>query len=125
MLINLSNHPFEKWDEKQKQAALTQFGNVEDFLFPIVSPESDLSDIENQADKIFKEITGRYRVNICIHLMGEFVLCYQLSKRFEKARIPCFASTTLREVAMRPNGEKISLFHFIKFRKYFDYEKEF
>jgi len=119
MLINLTNHPFEKWDDKQKEAALKLFDKVADYPFPVVDPETDLPEIEKQADYIFDEITGKYSYDIEIHLMGEFVLCYQLSKRFEKAGIPCFASTTQREVAMKPNGEKISLFHFIKFRPYY------
>lgn len=119
MLINLSNHPFENWDEKQKQTAIEQFGFVEDFPFPLISPNAELSDIINLAEQIYNDIYIKYRTNIYIHLMGEYVLCYQLSKRFENARIPCYASTTNRVVIMSPNGEKTSLFQFIKFRPYY------
>ena len=121
MLINLSNHPYEKWDEKQKQAALVQFGVVEDFPFPLISPNADLSDIEKLAEQIFNEINEMHSTDMSVHLMGEYVLCYQLTKRFEIKKIPCYASTTQRKVIMSPNGEKISLFQFIKFRPYYSF----
>lgn len=42
MLINLSNHPYEKWDETQKQAAIEAFGRVEDYPFPPIDPNGKL-----------------------------------------------------------------------------------
>jgi hypothetical protein len=119
MLINLSNHPFEKWDESQTQVATEQFGIVKDYPFPKVDPTSELNEIEKQADKIFEDIIHIYGTEISIHLMGEFVLCYQLLLRFVTKQILCYASTTQREVIMKPNGEKVSYFTFIKFRPYY------
>ena len=120
MLINLSNHPSEKWGEDQKNATFQKFGDIKDYHFPEINPEATTSEIRETAQKIFIEIRNANHSEYCIHLMGEFTFCYQFARLCEINAIPCFVSTTKREVEIKENGEKISKFKFIKFRPYFD-----
>lgn len=51
MLINLSNHEFARWSEKQKEVALQLYNDVRDFVFPAIDPKSDLRDVTKLVEK--------------------------------------------------------------------------
>ncbi len=118
MLINLSNHPSEKWGEDQMNAAKELFGEIADYPFPIVDPNAATTEIHQIAYRIYNEILVSNTGGYSIHLMGEFTFCYQFARICEENQILCFVSTTKREVEVKENGEKISKFKFIKFRPY-------
>ena len=42
--INLSNHPSDKWDEKQMEAA-KQYGEVMDIPFPSIPAQADENEV--------------------------------------------------------------------------------
>lgn len=120
MLINLSNHPFSTWSNKQLKQAELQFGEVVDYPFPYVNPESSIEKIQILAHQTFDEIILKYgKDNIQIHLMGELSLVYQLTRLFKANNIRCYVSTTDRIVEELGNGQKNIQFQFVKFRPYY------
>lgn len=117
MLINLSNHPSSKWSKEQTEAAL-HYGEIADLPFPVVAPEGDENYIAALADEYCNkviELAGGAPVTV--HLMGEMTLTFALVKRFHAKGISCVAATTER-VVVEVDGEKRSVFNFIKFRAY-------
>lgn len=120
MLINLSNHPLSTWSNKQLKQAELQFGEVVDYPFPHVAPESDMDEIKELAQNIFEEIIKLYEhKEITIHIMGEFSLVYQLVSLFQKNNIQCVLSTSNRIVEELEDGSKKVFFDFVKFRSYY------
>ena len=53
-----------------------------------------------------------------VHIMGEMTLTYAIVSRLLKRGVCCMASTTTREVATDTDGNKISVFRFVRFRQY-------
>jgi hypothetical protein len=142
MLLNLSNHPKTKWDERQLVAAASEFGAVEDIPFPQIDPGASLEDVARiayeYADKCEQVLNARSdelnavsgppvggtesrttNESNAVHLMGEFTFTYQFLKEMERRGIPCVASTTERIVADNPDGSKTTVFKFVQFRPYF------
>lgn len=128
MLINLTNHPLSKWSEEQKQVAIEEYGYIEDLPFPQIAPEADETEIADLA----KEFTAKCKIqfeqanipvskqayNEAVHIMGEMTFTYQMVKLLSAQNIKCIASTTKREAIEKPDGTKISVFQFVKFRTY-------
>jgi len=56
MLINLSNHPIENWDEKQLSEANKLYGEVRDLSFPQINPLADEKDLIKTASIYIEEI---------------------------------------------------------------------
>ncbi len=120
MLINLSNHPFIEWNEKQKKEALRLFENVEDIPFPPIDAACSEADIESLADGYSQKISALASAypKLSVHLMGEMTFCFALLKQLQMLGIDCYASTTNRNVHLLNTGEKAVKFDFIQFRKY-------
>ncbi len=123
MLINLSNHPYKNWDEKQKLEAERLFFSVVDIEFPKIFPEAELSDVIELASTYLKKINEILKAHngkkIAVHLMGEFTFTYNLIELLRVNSITVIASTTVREIFEDENGKKISKFTFVRFRNYF------
>ena len=121
MLINLSNHPYEKWDEKQKNAALNQFGAVEDMPFPEIDPVADTEDVALLATEYLLRCKAKLAEskerNNAIHISGEPCFLYWFVALSKEHQITCVCSTTLRSVTNQGNI-KTSIFQFVQFRKY-------
>lgn len=121
MLINCSNHPVSSWSEKQKVAAQI-YGNLLDLPFPAIDPDANTDTVTLLAEQyeikirqmLAQETTGVFAV----HIMGELTFCFALVARLQKAGITCLASTTRRDTTENPDGSKVSVFKFIRFRKY-------
>ena len=115
MLINLTNHPSVAWTAEQIEAA-KEYGEIVDMPFPQVNPESDEDEINNLANKYFREIIDNKEVD-AVHLMGEMNFTFALVTKLKLRGITCIASTTKRET-VEENGVKISKFKFVRFRRY-------
>lgn len=117
MLINLSNHPSDKWDRRQLDAA-SEYGKIIDIPFPAVAPDGDEQYIRLLSDKMVEAIAGlAEKEDVTVHIMGEMTFTYLMVDSLLKAGISCIASTTGRIV--RDNGNyKESEFRFIRFRRY-------
>jgi len=122
MLLNLSNHHSSNWQPKQIEAAKKSYGEITDLNFPNIHPEWDelqVSELAKEyADKCVQAINKTVDTVNAIHVMGEMTFSYAFVKLVESYHIQCIASTTERVVTLNNNGEKISSFNFIKFRKY-------
>lgn len=119
MLINLSNHPIAEWSEKQLRQAITQYGEVIDIPFPAIPPEADSDEVRQLALDVVSSICGKnINEKFTVHIMGELTFVYTAVQLFHQRGIDCIASTSLRKVSLLVNGEKVSRFHFVRFREY-------
>lgn len=119
MLINLSNHSQDFWDETQKQEAIQHYGSVVDFPFPNVRPSASKQDIGQQAKDLVDELVAQFGASSpAFHIMGEMTLTFQIVTLLKELGFTCVASTTERNVAYDNDGTKKVVFKFIQFREY-------
>lgn len=116
MLLNLSNHPFSQWSDTQQSAAIAQFGTVEDMQFPEIPPEANEDEVCLLAERYYGKI--RLADPMAVHIMGEMTFCFMLIPLLQSAGIPCYASTTHRDLIMAQDGMKTARFVFVQFREY-------
>ncbi|MCR9101387.1 MAG: TIGR02221 family CRISPR-associated protein [bacterium] len=114
-LINLSNHPSEKWSKAQHEAAIEQYGNIYDIPFPDINPNMNAEQM--QALVLQYSETIQSLSPTAVHLMGEMTFTFALVQKLKAAGIPCVASTSHRKVEER-DGKKIVQFEFVQFRPY-------
>jgi hypothetical protein len=121
MLINLSNHPSEKWSQIQLDAAKL-YGAIVDIPFPSVDPEAETFDIEflaeNYESKVIQLLASEPSGLQAVHIMGELTFCFALVSRLQKVGITCLSSTSSRQAIDHPDGTKTTLFGFVRFREY-------
>jgi len=115
MLLNLSNHPSDRWTDAQQLAAKEEFGTVEDLPFPAIDPTMQAEDLQTLAQHYFETIQSLSPT--AVHLMGEMTFTFALVQKLKAAGIPCVASTSHRKVEER-DGKKIVQFEFVQFRPY-------
>lgn len=114
IFINLTNHPSEKWGEKQINEA-NKYGQIIDMPFPEINPYWDEDEIN--------ELISQYYLLICekkpsaVLCQGEFTFCYGLIKKLLDGNIRTLAACSERKTITLA-GKKISKFEFVKFRKY-------
>lgn len=121
LLINLSNHPYAQWDEKQKKAARL-FGKCIDLPFPTVDPNGGEAYIQSLAQKYrehIHQLSSRTTGKVTVHIMGEMNFLYALLEMLKKDGMRCIASTSDRQSTYMGNGQKEALFTFVRFRDYF------
>lgn len=124
MFVNLSNHNSSKWSDNQIKAA-QQYGKIVDLQFPNIDPEATKEQIENLAlDYIgqIKEMMVKEKetaATTIIHVMGEMNFTFQVVVNAEiELGVDCVASTTKRISEELPDGQKITKFEFVQFRRY-------
>jgi hypothetical protein len=121
MLINLSNHPKNKWSEKQLSTALRKYKSIVDLSFPNISPNANSNQVKKKAEifwnKILQMLKSSNDNNNAVHLMGEFTFVFHLATILKKKKIPVIVSTTNRIVEEK-DGKKIVTFNFVRFREY-------
>ena len=116
MLLNLSNHPSERWTAPQLAAARGSYGSVRDLPFPRVPPTADEAALERLVDDYFQQI--QQLAPSAVHCMGEMTFTYRLVRRLrDELDLPVVASTTEREVEEK-DDQKIVRFTFVRFRAY-------
>jgi len=115
MLLNLSNHPFDSWSEKQKKAALESYGEVSDMAFPAVDPLCSGDEIESLAHDYLARILALQPQ--AVHIMGEMTFVFRLVVLLKSKGILCLASTTAR-IVQESVQKKTSIFEFVQFRTY-------
>jgi hypothetical protein len=121
MLINLSNHPLNKWQNTQLQSAKNLFSDVIDYPFPSIPPNADAQQVElmafNTAKDIISLIADYPNQQNAVHIMGELNFTFAIVNILLKQNITCVASTTIRNVTELDN-KKITEFSFVAFRHY-------
>lgn len=119
MLINLSNHPSEKWEAAQLETA-SQYGEIINIPFPNIPPEWNTKQVEKEAKEYFnriKKIESTEKEKLVIHLAGEPTFCFQLSRLLLTKGFRVVTSTTER-IVQESENEKKSIFKFKQFREY-------
>ncbi len=118
MLINLSNHPSDKWEKLQLEAA-SKYGEIVDMPFPNILPDWDDAEVETLVIDYYTRCLEKLPKGSqnAVHLAGEFIFCFLLAQMFLKAGVICVTSTSKR-IVKEENGEKISKFEFVRFRNY-------
>lgn len=118
VFVNLSNHPSSDWTDKQLKAA-ERYGKVVDVAFPAIPPEADERVISQMADHYVAIVHEMAKDKaVTLHVMGEMTFVFRVVSQLEAMGVTCLASTTERIVHVTDAGEKISEFHFVRFRKY-------
>lgn len=119
MFLNLTNHPAERWDEKQKTAAQA-YGEIVDFPFPAVDPEMDERGLAKLAASLAETVCGMEPDAVL--LQGEMGLTYCLTHALLRCGVTVLHATSRREAVERvlPDGttEKTARFAFCRFRAY-------
>jgi hypothetical protein len=119
MLINLSNHPSNKWPQQQIEAA-NQYGEIRDMPFPAIDPAASTDTVIGLAEGYlseFEAMLGDNHLSGAVHVMGELTFCYALVNMLQKRGIRCVASTTERLVTENGNAKTVE-FNFCRFREY-------
>lgn len=112
--VNFTNHPHDRWDEKQLKAA-QKYGEVVDVPFPNVDPSATREEILSLSDIYVKKIEElEPNAVLC---QGEFTLCYNVVKKLKKKGYLVFSSTSNRVVVEKGNVKE-SIFEFVQFREY-------
>ncbi len=125
MLLNLSNHPAARWPETQKQAAIAEFGEVEDLPFPQIDPNAGPTDIARLAEQYAQICVDKLAASKrppltedAVHIMGEMTFTVAVVRLLKDKNIRCVASATERVVTQETDSQKTSLFKFRQFRDY-------
>lgn len=120
LFINLSNHPIEKWDIKQFDAAV-KYGEMRELIFPNIPPEWSVEEVNTLVREFFFKIENLAisfeRKTVTVHLMGEPIFCFLLANKLLYKGYNVVVSTTERCVK-ELNNEKVSHFKFVRFREY-------
>lgn len=118
LLLNLSNHPYSVWDEKQREAAI-KYGSCVDMDFPKVRPEMSSEELDKLiAD--YEQTILKYAADhiVTVHIMGEMTFCFGLISRLQAKGILCIASCAERNVEEQGNERIKSVYNFTRFREY-------
>lgn len=123
MLLNLTNHPYEKWPDVQRKKALINYTDIYDLPFPDINPNEDEAYIYelavNYRDKCLRILEEEsYVGENAVHIMGEFTFTFALVNLLLNAGIKCVASTTKRTVKELENNKSEVTFEFVRFREY-------
>ncbi len=123
MFINFSNHPSDRWDEDQRQAAL-EYGDIVDIAFPNVPADADETEVSQLADICVKQILSATedKDNDAVMAQGEFTLTYKVICVLKQNGIKVVSACTRRNAVERidENGRQVkeSRFEFVRFRRY-------
>ena len=118
LLLNLSNHPYSVWEEKQREAAII-YGPCVDMDFPKVRPEMSSEELDKLiAD--YEQTILEYAADhiVTVHIMGEMTFCFRLISRLQAKGIQCIASCAERNVVEQGNERIKSVYNFTRFREY-------
>ena len=121
MLLNLTNHPSQRWPEEQHRAAVARWGSVADFPFPAVAPEASTAQVAELARHTVEQVCAlRPEAVLC---QGEMTLTAALVALLQREGFPVYAACSRRESreSVRDGGVmKTACFRFAGFRAYPD-----
>ena len=125
MLINCTNHPFQVWNEAQREAA-AQFGEVVDLPFPQIEPHSTTDELRRLTDSYAQRIEVQRPEAVLV--AGEFTFAFMLVDRLltDGVRVLATRSRRITQESLAPDGtnRKSSIFVFECFQEYARYEED-
>ena len=130
MFINITNHRYTAWSERQREAALLQFGEFIEGLegFPPIDPRYSKEDVARAVRATLSDIDGSVRqlglnpADVSIICQGEMCFTIEFVRMANIMGYRCFAATSERKTVetQLPNGNtaKTAIFEFVQFREY-------
>ena len=118
MFINLTNHPGDKWSDKQRQSA-EEYGEIYDIKFPDIDSKMSSEQVKEFAAEYVDEIVKRNPK--CVLCQGEFTFSYQVISLLKQKGIKTVAACSERHTSEMVAGDvtsRVSLFEFVQFREY-------
>ena len=119
VFVNFTNHPSEKWNNKQRSAAL-EYGSIIDLPFPSISPEFTDSELKNLADLYVSKILELSPA--CVLCQGETVFSCLTAYILTSHNVNTVSAVSRRNVteSIDPNGRTVknSVYEFECFRKF-------
>ena len=118
---NVTNHPSERWSEKQIEAA-KEFGEIIDLPFPEVPADATERVIHSFAADIVGTMLAKKLTEddcqITALVQGEMTLVYSIVTGAKMEGIQCYAATSARNTVENADGTKTVKFEFDHFRAY-------
>ena len=127
MFINLTNHPSDRWSEKQINAAKELGLEIKDIKFPNIPSNATEADVFALAKNYYDIVVNEFNNDkapeeyFAVLLQGEMTFCYRLASMLSDLHINVYAACSERVVTEKVVGGKTmktSEFEFVKFRKY-------
>ena len=120
LLINISNHPSNKWSEKQHKEARSYGNKVIDLPFPSLKKETTIEKRDKLKESLVEQVKELIDQGFftTVHIMGEMVFTYQVVSDLKAQGIPCIASFGERIVKETRPNEKEVVFDFQFFTEY-------
>ena len=119
MLLNLTNHPSQRWPEEQRRAAKARWGSVTDYPFPTVDPEATTAQVAELARRTVEQVCAlRPEAVLC---QGEMSLTLALVTLLQNRDIQVYVTCSRRESreCVRDGVVvKTACFRFAGFREY-------
>lgn len=116
--VNISNHPSNKWSEKQLSAATQTWGEVIDIAFPNVPSLAGRERVLEMASLILEQIPATAKA---VMVQGEFSLTYHITKALIEKGATVVVACSDRNVkeTVLPDGttKKDVVFEFAGFRQ--------
>ena len=124
-MINFSNHPYERWSDRQKDAARV-YGDTVDMPFyavPAKATEEDISEMSYGAVKDIEErINYSTDAEVAVMVQGEFTLTYAVVSTLLKRHVRVISACSERRVTESVDNEGNPIkqvdFRFERFREY-------
>jgi len=138
--LNISNHPSDKWGDKQRNSALEMAEEIIDLPFPNINPDWDtvryshISSLENlikpfnkrDSEKSLKDFPLYHNnTNTVVMVMGEMCYTHYLVNLLQGEGYTVVCATTERNTVENADGTKTVKFEFCKFRTYETPKKEY
>jgi len=115
-LVNLSNHPSEKWNDQQKAG----WGGIIDIPFPEIMIDSNFDRI---ADSMYDKVKNMKVIdlnpsNCTIMIQGQHPATFSMVACFMNAGFTVLSAFTERIVTDHEDGSKTSVFRFGGYQRY-------
>ena len=118
-MINFTNHPYNMWEEKQKETA-HMYGDIKEIPFPPVDPDYTEEQLDAMANEYKEKILELH--DKIVLLQGEFTLSFRLVNLLKKEGLNVVAACSKRNVREWKDDDgkyhKEMLFEFVQFRRY-------
>lgn len=125
MLINCTNHPYEIWNVKQREAA-KEYDHVVDLPFPAIEPDDSSDRLRELVEAFAGQIEMMHPDAVLV--AGEYLFTFMLVDRLlmKGTYVVCSRSRRITKEIKKEDGtnEKTAIFDFEGFYPYEYYDSE-